>query len=399
MIFEIVLFILIGIACGTVTGLTPGIHINLISALVMAYSLKLTSLFDPLFIATGLISMAITHTFLDILPTTFLGAADADNAASTLPSHKLLFEGRAKESISLALIGGFFGLILIVLLTPIIIIIIPKAYEIIQNYIPVILIYISLSMIYKSKNKKIALTIFALSGALGILTFSLKTLNQPLLPLLSGLFGVSALVLSIKNKIKIPIQKENIKLNLNKIDLVKNLLAGIIASLLTSFLPGLTSSHTTAIASTIKKTDGNKDYILINNSISTVSMYLSIIALYSIEKARNGVIVTLSNIIEITRIHLFFFAAVSFVAAFISILMTLKLTNIFSRIAPKINYQILSLLIICFILILTSFLSGPLGLLVLIASTSLGIFSLLIETERTHLMGVLILPVIFYLLM
>ena len=399
MIIELIIDVLIGVLLGTITGLPPGIHINLISALVVAFSAKLLGYFQPIYIATALVSMAITHTFLDVLPTTFLGVADSENAISTLPSHKLLLEGKAKESIILALVGSFLGLISIIIVSPIILNLIPKFYDLIKDHVAKILIILSAIIIYQSKDKKLALTIFVLSGVLGILTFSLKTLTQPLFPMLSGLFGISALIIGMKNKITIPKQKENIKINIKKSSLLKNLSSSILASLFTSFLPGLTSSHTTAVASAINKIEDNKDYIIINNSITTISMFLSVVALYSIEKARNGVIVALSNIITISKMHIFFFASVALVAAFVSIFLTLKITSLFIKIFPKLNYRILCLLIISFICMLTSYISGFLGILVLFVSTLIGIAALLLDIERTHLMGVLILPIIFYFML
>ncbi len=399
MLIEIFISILIGIILGILTGLAPGIHINLVSAIILVSSEKLLKYFPALYIATSLISMAITHTFLDIIPSTFLGVADADNALTILPSHKLLLEGRATESIKLALIGSFLGLIFTILATPLIIEATSKVYPLIKSYIPYILIGISFLIMKKSKNKKLALTIFTLAGTLGIVVFSLKTLQQPLFPLLSGLFGISGLILSIKNKIKIPEQIRDLKIKISNLKLAKNIISAIISSLLTSFLPGLTSSHTTAVASTITEIEDEKDYIIINNSINTISMFMSIIALYSIEKARNGVIVTLSNIITINKIHLVYFTAVTLVTAFIAILLTLNLEKVFSRLIPKINYKVLASSIILIIFILTIFISGPLGILVIITSTLVGIFCLLTEIERIHMMGTLILPIILYFLL
>ncbi len=397
MLIEIFIAILIGILLGTFTGLTPGIHINLVAATTLALSPKLLEYFPAIYISTVLISMAITHTFLDVLPTTFLGVADADNALTLLPSQRLLLEGRATESIKLALIGSFLGLVTIIIATPFLLNTISSTYELIKDYIPHILVGITILIIKKSKDIKVAITIFMLSGTLGIVTFSLKTLNQPLLPLLSGLFGISSLILGIKNKLVIPEQLKNIKVKVKNLKLFKNLFSSGLASLLTSFLPGLTSSHTTTVASAITEIEDEKDYIIINNSISTISMFLSIIALYAIEKARNGVIVSLSNILpSIGKIHLVYFSAVSLITAAIAIILTLKLEKIFSSFMPKINYKILALSIVSFILLLTLFISGPLGLLVIFTSTVVGIAALLTNIERIHMMGTLILPIIFY---
>ena len=70
--FQILSAVIIGCILGIITGISPGIHINLVSALVISYSFYLTKLFPNELIAVAVISMAISHTFLDIIPTTFL---------------------------------------------------------------------------------------------------------------------------------------------------------------------------------------------------------------------------------------------------------------------------------------------------------------------------------------
>ena len=396
MLIEIFIAILIGILFGIITGLTPGVHINLVAAIVMVSSIKLLGYFPAIYIGTALISMAIAHTFLDILPTTFLGAADSENALSILPSHKLLLEGKAGESIKLSIFGSFLGLIIVIIFSPLISTNVGAAYEIIKDYMVYILVGISILIIWRSKNYKNALIIFILSGTMGIVVFSIKTLEQPLMPLLSGLFGVSALVMGVKNKIKIPEQIEKLKVKVENFKLFGCIITSCIASLFTSFLPGLTSSHTTMVASTINEIKDDKDYIIVNSSINTISMFLSIIAIYSIEKARNGVIVALSNIMSIGKLHLIYFTCICLISAFISILLTLKFEKIFSKAMPKINYKLLSYCIISFIVFLCFFISGWVGIIVLLTSMFVGIFSTLLNIERIHLMGALILPIILY---
>ena len=42
--------------------------------------------------------MAITHTFLDILPSTFLGAPNEENAISALPAHRLYYKEKQESN-------------------------------------------------------------------------------------------------------------------------------------------------------------------------------------------------------------------------------------------------------------------------------------------------------------
>lgn len=60
MLLEMALFLILGLLAGTLTGLTPGIHINLISGLLL--TLSFVGL-NPVYLVTFVVSMSITHTF------------------------------------------------------------------------------------------------------------------------------------------------------------------------------------------------------------------------------------------------------------------------------------------------------------------------------------------------
>ena len=90
MFIEILLAVLLGLLAGTVTGLIPGIHVNLVSLLALTFSPYLMQYTTPVSMAVCIISMSVTHSFLDFIPCLFLGAPDSDTALSILPGHKLL---------------------------------------------------------------------------------------------------------------------------------------------------------------------------------------------------------------------------------------------------------------------------------------------------------------------
>jgi len=197
---ELLIASLLGVSAGVITGLIPGIHINLVSLLVVSLSVYLLDIFSLPSLGVFIISMAITHTFLDILPAIFLGAPDADTALGVLPGHKLLMKGMGYEAVKLTVIGSLFSLILAMILFPLFIIIVPNIYETIQPLIGYILLLIVIYMILIEKKidgKFWAFVVFSMAGILGILVLTMPNLKQPLFPLLSGLFGVSMLIVSL----------------------------------------------------------------------------------------------------------------------------------------------------------------------------------------------------------
>ncbi len=398
MYIQIIIPLLSGILLGIITGITPGIHINLITSLIIAYSYKILNILDPITITITITSMAVTHTILDIIPTTILGIPNTDNLTMLLPAHKLTSEGKAKLAILYGLLGAAAGIMITSLSIPLIIKIIPAVYEKIKDVIPYILILISAYIIIKSKNKFLSLVFFLAAGTIGILSFNIKTVEQPLLPLLTGLFGLSALMLSISNNIKLPEQKD-VNLETSEKELAGYSLTTLAASLLTNFLPGITSSHTALIAEKITKIKSGAEHIIIANAANSSAAIISFIALYAINKTRSGAVAAIAFLIKSINIPiLILIIAVSLITIGISTFFAVKISDKILKNISRINYKKLSITIIIFIIILIFIISKPLSMIILFTTTSLGILSQKFNVERIHLTGCLIFPVILYLL-
>ena len=120
MIFlEILTALLIGCFFGIITGLIPGVHINLLSLMLVSISGYLLGFTSPIVLGAFIIAMSITHTFLDSIPSIFLGAPDADQALNVLPGHKLLLQGKGYEAVKLTVIGSLLCLISTSLIIPV----------------------------------------------------------------------------------------------------------------------------------------------------------------------------------------------------------------------------------------------------------------------------------------
>ena len=197
MILQILIFTLIGILAGVFTGIIPGIHINLISTLILSVSPFLLTHFNVYSLIVFIISMSITHSFLDSIPSIFLGAPDSAQALGVLPGHRYLLQGKGLEALKLTLIGSLGAIILSSLIFIFILPFIHFIYPLIKDYIGYILIVVVLFMLLREKNKLTAIFIFLLSGFFGLVVFNFNMQN-PLFPMLSGIFGISTLFYSLK---------------------------------------------------------------------------------------------------------------------------------------------------------------------------------------------------------
>ena len=127
---DIIIALLLGVCAGIVTGLVPGVHVNMVSALLLSSSAWLLKFADALVLSVFIISMAVVHTFLDTIPSIYLGAPDAENAMAALPGHRMLLQGRGYEAVKLTIIGSFGGLVVVIVLTTLLVVSMDKLQKI-----------------------------------------------------------------------------------------------------------------------------------------------------------------------------------------------------------------------------------------------------------------------------
>ena len=397
MLLQIFLFLFLGIFAGTITGLTPGIHINLVGALVVSLTTSVIffSLTNPIYLVIFITAMAITHTFVDFIPSIFLGCPNDDTALTVLPGHELLLEGKGFQAIKLASLGALTGIIILILSSFPLFLIISSLYNKIKFFIPWILILVSISLIFGEEKKFLAFFVFMLSGILGWNVLNFQTLKEPLLPLLTGLFGASTILISIKSKTKIPEQKPNEKL-IYKGNFLKNSFAAFIFSPLAIFLPALGSGQIALIGNSIARQD-KKGFLFLQGAVNSLAMGYSFLALSTISKTRTGSAAAIEQLIGIPSSKIFILILITaLISGIASYFLSLKLGKIFLKIINHFNYSKISIFILILLIIITFIFSGIFGLMVLTASASMGIYGILSGVRRTNLMGCLLVPTILY---
>jgi len=397
MIFELIIALLIGVIAGSITGLLPGIHINLVAVFLLSAAIFLP--FPPIILAVFIVSMSITHTFIDFIPSIFLGAPDEDTSLSVLPGHQFLLQGKGYEAVIYTLYGSALGILLIFVFTPVFLLILPQIFSYLKYVMLLILLLASIYLLVKEKNSKfLAILIFLLSGFLGLVSLNL---NQSLLPLLSGLFGSSSLITSIIKKQKVPMQKitslKNIKLEKREFSNV--LLASSFASPLCSFLPALGSSQAAVIGSDILEKTKQREFLMLLGSINTIVLGLSFVTLYAIEKTRTGSAVAISKLLPSLNLsNLSIILAAILISGIFAFFLAIFLAKIFAKNITKIRYNKLSIIVLAFLSLVVFIFSGFLGFLVFLVSTFTGLTAIYAGVRRTHLMGsMMVTSILFYL--
>jgi len=388
---EVLIAIGVGILSGCATGLIPGIHVNLISLLVLSVSPLLLTITSPISLGVYIISLALTHSFLDSLPSIYLGAPDEAQALNVLPGHRLLNKGEGHNAIVYTVIGSLGCLILAIILFPVFIFSMGKIYPLVKGSIGYILAAIMIFMIGKDKGKRLkSLAAFLLSGCLGLIVFSIANLKQPLFPLLSGLFGFSILITSLAQKSVIPEQDLSKPLTISKKNTTKAITAASGVGFIAAFLPGFGSSQAAIVATNVVGDIGDEGFLTLVGGINTANMLISIATAFVLNKARNGAILTVNKLLgTIGMQEMILFLAVALVVGGIATILAIKISKVFSKYIVKVNYNYIVFGIISFITLLTLYFDGIIGLTILATATSIGLVASYWGVGKNHLMELL----------
>ncbi|MBR9700722.1 hypothetical protein GOV11_02555, partial [Candidatus Woesearchaeota archaeon] len=379
--------ILAGIFSGIITGLTPGVHINLVAAILLSASVILSEYTSMLNIAVLIVSMSITHNFVDMIPAIFLGAPEESTVLGVLPGHRYLLQGNGLMAVKLSVWGGLVGTVLVVLTLPLMIWLIGFLAEVANRFVFWILLGFVLFSIWKDKKRALAVVIFILSGIVGFITLRLP-MKEPLLPLLSGIFGIATLLYSIKENNTIPEQKNLPYTEMRK--LWKGSILGTAGAFLTALFPGISAGLAAGLVSRGGKL-GDHGFMILLGSLGSASFVLSLAAWLSIQKARNGAMAIAVELAEVTPRVAIILAAIMLISTGLAALITLWLGKRAAQLLPKIPYTKTCLGVIAFIILIVALRSGWIGLIVLLTSTAVGLLPAALKTARVQAMGCLLL--------
>ena len=395
MFLAVLFFLILGIVVGVVCGLLPGIHPNLVSVLLISFLVGFTSHIGPdqyyLYVAF-IVAVSITNVIVNFIPTVFLSVPGSGIELGVLPGHRMLLRGEGPGAVRLGIMGAFGGVLFSLSLFPLIILTVPKIYALIEPNLHIILSALVLFFIFKDREPMAAASLFFLSGCLGLISEKLP-INQDLIlfPLLTGLFGLSMLVLSIKKRIKIPPQQN--ELFISNQTIVDGIVRGSFGGITTGVLPGIGASA----AAMLFSSESVEEFLITIGAIAGVNTLFSFLALWLIGKARSGAAATLQYFTSsLTFSDCVFIIFVSLICLSLAVLLTDKISSLVAHLLNRVNYSLLSLVVLLFTLYMVLILTGVWGIALSLVSCIIGIIPNLSRVRRIHLMGALLLPTILF---
>jgi len=388
-ILDLILFSLLGVIVGIGMGLLPGMHINNVIPLILSFSLFFTS---PYNLVVFIISVAITDIFIGYIPSIFLGAPDVNTSLSVLPGHRLLLEGRGYEAIKLTIIGGIGSLLISLAMIAILANTFSWLYEISRPYVHYLIIGVVIFMVVSEKKlRKIlfATLMILLSGIFGVIVLG-STIVKPqnvLFPVLSGMFGLSTIIISINERSKIPEQREDSELKITKLQLIKSCLLGSLAGITVGFLPAIGVSQAATMVQYIGGMGESRSFLVTLSGINLSNEAFSLISLFLVNNPRSGASVAIQGILtQLTFYDVLLLVGVICFVSGIAAFLTMFLGKRIPSFLAKLNYKYLSLSVIIFVLIMILLLTGVYGLLIAFTSASIGLLCAFLEIRRSHCM-------------
>ena len=412
LLFLIVLMSVAGAALGTFSGLVPGIHVNTLAALMLSFYAALDSFFSDLFpsvhsgllIASCIVSAAVVHSSVDFVPSIFLGAPDPDEVMNILPGHRLLMDGKGMVAVRSAAIGSAIGsMTAVVIAIPLHHVMSSGLSDVLETYTPAVLITVICILLVKEKGSILwaaILTVF--SGCLGYVCMSAPVPESIipgslLFPLLTGLFGIPAMLLSTKSG-EVPEQKDPIHYPVG----YKEGLKGVLTGGIVGWFPGITATAGAAVASSFTKDAGKEGFISLVSSIGSASAVFALVTLSVTGKGRSGTMLAVSDILgnSVSGTGSVFVAMLLTVsiAIVLGYLITIGSGKLLSRTVAGKSLGHVNFIVIVSVISLVFLMTGIIGIVVLSASVALGLIPTAAGVSRVHLTGCLTVPAtVFYL--
>ena len=392
---------LAGVILGTISGLIPGLHTNTFAAVISAASVPLAMVFGAEGICCLLVSCMIVHTFLDAVPSTFIGVPDADTVLSVLPAHRLYLSGKGEEAVRLSALGSLWGFVYAIPLFAAFYFVLPMFQNEIDWAIGLVILTAAGLLIVFSKTPFWALMMFLASGLLGVFSmrfsyfsFGVFGAGEVLLPLLTGLFGIPVLLHALRANPAYAEQSFS-GIFVSKKETAVNTIKGTFAGAIVGWLPGFSSGTANALLAFHRSGDyelNPRGYLLSTSAANTANAVLGLAALYAVGRMRSG---ALAAVAEFPLPNIFMLLAAAGASAAAAYMLTVLFSKTGKYIA-KVNQKMLSASVLTFLIILTAVFCGPFGLMILILSTAVGWIPAKLGIPRLYCMGAIMLPVMLF---
>jgi putative membrane protein len=389
-------FVAGGVLLGTVSGLTPGLHANNMALLLASVAPAVPG--PPRLVGAALLATGVVHTFLDVVPALALGVPDPAMAASALPGHRLVLEGRGREALRLSALGSGLAVLLAVPLAIPVTRAMVAAYPTLREHLPLVLGATALVLVLTERDPfrmLVGAGSFLASGALGWLTLDIDpaaplAVGGVLTPLFAGLFGAPVLVDALGGN-GVPPQDDATVTTAPRA--VARLGAvGSLAGAVVGYVPGVSSAVAATVALLAVGGSGARGFVVTTSGVNTANSIFALFALVALGSPRTGVLVAVEE--AGTPLNLPLLLAAAGLAAVAGFCMVPLVGDRYLDRLRAADYGRLSAAVLVGLAAVSFVFAGVAGVAIFLAASALGLVPARLGSRRSHLMGVLMVPLI-----
>jgi len=388
-------FVLGGVALGTCSGLVPGLHANNVALLLAAVAADVPG--PPRLVGAAVLAAGVVHTFLDVVPALALGVPDPSMAATALPGHRLVLEGRGREAIRLSALGSGLAVLLAVPLALPVTGAMVAVYPTLRAHLPLALALVALLLVVTERGRLAmagGVVALCLAGALGWATLDLDpaaplAAGGTLAPLFAGLFGAPVLVESMGGGGVPPQDDATVTLPGRAVGGLG--FVGTLSGAVVGYVPGVSA----AVAATVSLLavpgrHGARGFLVATSGVNTANTVFALFALVALGSPRTGVLVAFERSGAPTDLPLLLPAvALAAVAGFCLVLLV---GDRYLDLVGRLDNTRLAAGVLCLLAVVSLLFAGAVGVIVFAVASLVGLVPARFGARRVHLMGVLIGP-------
>lgn len=389
-------FIGAGIVLGTMSGLTPGLHVNTVAVIMASAAPSVPA--PPHLLGASMLAAGVTHSFLDVVPTLAIGVPDAAMAVSALPGHRLVMGGRGREALRISAVGSASAIAAAAVLGIPITYLMRSVVTALDTAIPLVVGGIAAFLVLTERGTRATiggLVSLLASGLLGIALLDVSTAGvapggDTLLPLLSGLFGIPILVHAFGGA-GVP-QQGGTAMATSPAGTLGWGVIGALSGALVAYLPGVSAAVAAAMSfSILPAQSGDRSFIATVSGVNTSNTIFALFAYVSLGTPRTGVLVAVERAELPVNLPLVLAAIV--IAAAVAFVLVPPIGDRYLDLVGTVDPRRLSLGVGVLLTLLVFAFTGTIGVGILVVASLVGLIPVRYGARRVHLMGVLLVPI------
>ena len=386
-------YVFFGVALGTCSGLTPGLHANNFALLLASVVPSLPG--PTVALGAAMLAAGVVHTFLDVVPALALGVPDPATAAVTLPGHRLVLDGRGREALRLSALGSGLAVVVALLAAVPVTRAVEAVYPTLRRHLPVLLAAVGAFLVATEptwRRRLAAVATIAVAAGLGWLVLDLEPTGPVaaggvLAPLFAGLFGAPVLIEALSGE-GVPPQADP-TVTLDPRTVLGTASAGAGAGALVGYLPGVSAAvGTVLVLPAVPGESGARGFLVASSGANTANTVFALFALLALGTPRTGVMVAMDRAGTVASAGVLLGTVP--LAAAVGFALVVSVGDVYLRTVGRLDYARVCLATGGLLVVLAYLFAGSLGLAIFALAAVVGLLPPVLGVRRVHLMAVLV---------